>query len=104
MHIDGIAVQSAVHGKQAQGVARLFRFVDCARLKGHGDRIGLVGARIPKLAVHKNGDGHQRCLAIGRELKHGQRPRSCIFLLLRWRPLAGRDLRTIFLSCGQCGK
>ena len=89
--------------KRPEGIARLFGFVDCARLKGHGDGVGLVLAGIPKFAVDQDGDGHQRGFAIGRELKHGEGTRSGI-LLFRRRPLSGRDLGTIFLGRGRSPK
>ncbi len=99
LHVARIAVQSAAYGEQSLRTSSAIALVYCARLERHGHGIGLVGGCVPEFAVDQNRDGHQRCLAVVRELEHGKSARTRFFF-----PgdlaLSGSDLRALFLRGG----
>ena len=96
LHIYGIAVQRAVDREQAQRTAGAFGLIDRARFQRHRDWIRFVRRGVPEFSGDQNRDGHQCRLAVRRQLEHGHRTRSRIFLSGDF-PLPGRDLRPLFL-------
>ncbi len=94
--VHGIAVQGASDGEQSERIAGSFSFVDVSRVQRHGYGISLVGGRVPEFPVDQNRDRNERRFPVRRELHHGQRPGSGVFLLRRF-ALARRDLRTFLL-------
>ena len=90
-------MERAPYRKQPERIPGAFAFINYTRIQRHRDRIGLIGACVPEFPVDQNRDRNQRCLAVRPELNHSDRARTGI-LLPRRPVLAGRDLRTLFLS------
>lgn len=58
-----LLLQNSLYSEEANGLSRSLRFVNGSSFQRHGNRIGLVYARIEKLSVHENANRDEASLA-----------------------------------------
>ena len=71
-----LLLQNSFYGEEANRLPRSLRFVNGSSFQRHGNWIGLVYARIEKLAFHENANRDEAGLAVFRQLQQSRCPRA----------------------------
>jgi hypothetical protein len=99
--VDGLAVQSAADGEEAERIAGARAFVNNAGVERHRNGVGFVVSGVVVFAIDHDEDRQQRGLVVFGNLEHSQGARADVFFPGSF-SFARRDLGTFFLRRDGC--